>query len=257
MNSIDSRYLAHYERWLWDERNVVLVTGEAAPILRGRAAYHRELDIPLPLSPDVERAVGRMLAAAGLAAVLLARRESWGWTLTLAGQPVGLFCGIEPDGRLCAVVRDADPKRATAVLQRQRQGGPLVQSHISVTHADPVSVVEHYYEQVVQTPTRLIVDEGGRALLVQALPDGSLGELASAAGDTLFDLVDAAKKRGVLQRLDEVLLFYACRCSEELVLDTLLSLPADQRRELWSDDPVIEVECPRCARRYHIRRADN
>lgn len=254
MSSIDSTYLAHFERLLWEDSNCVVVSGDIAAVLRGRAAYHRELDIPLPETVETDRLVWRMLAAAGIAAVLLSRRESWGWTLTLPGLPIGLFCGVEPDGRICAVVRQADRARATAVLQRQRQGGPLVQSHIEVPGQDPVSVVEKYFLQVEQTPTRVAVDESGRAALIQALPGSDLDDLLGLTQSAMVERVRVAHAEGKLRRVEEVLLFYACRCSEELVLQTLLSLPDEQRRELWMDETQIEVECPRCARRYHIRR---
>ena len=57
-----------------------------------------------------------------------------------------------------------------------------------------------------------------------------------------------------LKQLEEVLLFYTCRCSEEMILKMITGLPQDRRKELWQDLDHLAADCPRCARRFTVRR---
>jgi redox-regulated HSP33 family molecular chaperone len=251
---IDSQYLAHFDRYIWDDANLIVVLGDATALLRGRKAYLEGHQIETMPVPEAEPALSRLLAAAGLAAVSLAQRESWGWTLTLPGEPVGLFCAVEPEGRICGRIRAADPMRSAAVLQRQRTGGPLVQSHVEATTSDPAAIVQHYFRQAPQIATRLAIDDAGPCVLVQALPDSSLAPVADWSDAELVARTRQLRDEDALRRLEEVLLFYDCRCDDEMILNMIASLPAAQQREVWEGRDEVQAECPRCGRTYTIRR---
>jgi molecular chaperone Hsp33 len=45
---------------------------------------------------------------------------------------------------------------------------------------------------------------------------------------------------------------YACRCSEERLLATLMSLPRSDIRELAQDGDVLEIDCDYCGRHYRL-----
>jgi hypothetical protein len=250
-----SPYLSHYHRYLFPDEQTMIVLGDASGIWRGREAYHRTLRIDVPDDPSDTR-VRRLLASAGLAALTLHDRESWGWTVTLPGLPVGLFCGVEPDGRLCGTVREADATRAVAVLQRQKAGGALVQSHIEPPATDPLATVREYFDRVVQTPTRLVLDDEGPSVLVQLLPDGARDGLLSAPDDELRARCESLRDAERLHHLEEVLLFYACRCSDEMILEMLTKLPEKDREEIWRGQSALTIECPRCGRAYHVQRGE-
>ncbi|GAB4223326.1 MAG: hypothetical protein Kow0062_23230 [Acidobacteriota bacterium] len=256
MTDASSPLLAPWRRWLWPERDLIVVTGTTRPVLRGREAYHREHAIVSSESDESRRLVERLVAGAGAAAVSLPVRESWGWTLTVPGSALGLFCGVEPDGRVCVRVREASPLRAAAVVQRQRAGGPLVQSHVESTSTDPARIVEHYFAQAEQTRARVAVDDGGDVVLVRPLPDARGADLLDRPDEALREAVHRARANDRLERLEDVLLYYGCRCNDAMVLEMIASLPDRQRREVWGDERELEIECPRCGRRYRIRRED-
>lgn len=252
--TIDSQYLSHYHRLLWEEPNCLVVVGDLSGATRGREAYVGGFGIQVREDGELDDLLLRLLGAAGLAAVSLSERESWGWTLALPGIPVGLFCAVEPEGRICGRIRAADVERKTAAIQRKRPDGPLVQSHLEPPSVDPADTVQRYFTNVVQVPTRIEQDADGRGALVQALPGGTLGGLEEPEPRAFVDRCFALADEEATKRLDEVLLFYDCRCSDERILEMLASLPDAQRRELWGDRTSLETECPRCGRTYTVRR---
>jgi hypothetical protein len=250
----DKILLAHFHRYLWNSPNVLVIQGESKKIEEGRAAYNQRYGIR-PSSPKHEAQLERLMAAVGLAAVSLADRESWGFSLTLGGSGAGFFCALEPEGMVCGQVRPAEISMARAVIQRRKSDEPLRQSSYEPEGQDPVRAVQGYFEQSEQIATRISVTPDGRGALLQALPGSSLDFVASTSDDEVLELVEQKIVAGELQHLEEFLLFYECRCNDEMILDMLLSLPADKRAELWQDTEELEVECPRCGREFVLRKA--
>jgi hypothetical protein len=238
---------------LWTERSLLVVTGDLGPLFVGRRAY----DARYGLSPEAiadGRSLDRLMGAAALAAVSLAERESWGWTLTSAGDGHGLFCAVEPEGMICGTSRAAQPDRAVAYLQRKKGEGPLVESRFSPVSGDPAASVQRYFEQVEQIETRLAVGGGGLGALVQALPGGALAELAVMGDDELLFELRAIAASQSAKHLDDVVVFYECRCDESLILKMIAGLEDTSRRELWGDQEEICIACPRCGRQFAIPR---
>jgi hypothetical protein len=237
---------------MWTERSLLVVTGDLGPLFEGRRAYEARYGI----SPDMiadSRALDRLMGAAALAAVSLAQRESWGWTLTSTGDGHGLFCGVEPEGMICGTSRAAHPDHAVAYLQRKKGDGPLVESRFTPASGDPAASVQLYFAQVEQIETRLAIG-GGLGALVQALPGGALAELAVMGDDELLSELRAIVTSERATHLDDVVVFYECRCDENLILKMIAGLDDTSRRELWADQEEICVACPRCGRQFAIPR---
>ncbi len=246
-------HVSLFRRYTWQEHDLLVVRGNFAEVLTCRDLYNQRHDIDAPQGDD-GRNLDRLMAAAGLTAVSLVDRESWGWSLTLDRTGTGLFCGVEPEGMVCGRVKEAQQDRAVAVLQRQKAKGPLVQSSYEPTGDCPVAAVAQYYTRVDQLPTRLVVTEGWEAALVQMLPGGDMSPLEGQGDDDVVAQLDHAEQQGELTLTDEVVLFYECRCDDEMILLMLTSLPPDQRAELWGDELELNVECPRCGRAYVVQR---
>lgn len=252
--AIPNVHLAHFKRYLWSGPSLLVLLGETRPLLDGLLAYHTRYNIPLP-SPAEERVLQSLLGACGLAAVSLAERESWGWSLALPGEEKsGYFVGVEPEGPLVIRPKANPDGNAQAVVQRQRPNLPITQSYYAPKSADPLRVVEHYFDQVQQTATRLAQDDSGRIILATALPGGSLDSMNALDDKALVSELALLAERGAMQELGEVLLFYECRCDDEMILNMLTSLPAEQRKEVWGEERTLVIECPRCGRLYTIER---
>ncbi len=246
-------HLGKYHRYLWPNRGLLVVLGEFPEILVSKQLYEQRHHIP-PVTGPSGKTLERVLATAALAAVSLADRESWGWTLTMPDSPLGCFCGVEPEGMICGRTRPADPNRTAVYVQRQKGQAPLTQSHYQIETDDVVEAMETYFDRAQQTWTRIALDHTGSGALIQAMPDADIGELDLIDRSELLDRCRSIEAAGQLESLDEVVLFYECRCDDKMILDMLTSLPAPQREELWGGESSLEIECPRCGRQYVIRR---
>ena len=244
-------HLAHYNRYLWQSPNLIVVTGEADKIWKGRTAYHASHAMTAEAAGPAAL-LNRLFAAAGLAAVSLPQRESWGWSVSMPGLDEGLFCGVEPEGMICGRVLGSNKKHGLCVVQRQGEKSPLAQSHITLINQDPVEAVERYFEEAEQTLIRIAVDDAGRGALLRPMPGGTFEAINGLSDDQIIERIFALAGDGSMQHLEEVLLFYQCPCSPEKIHAMLASLPADQSAQLWGDLKSLEIACPRCGRHYEV-----
>lgn len=246
-------HLANYRRCLWQDAGLLVVAGDFGRALLSRDAYNSRHGIETPGGRGGQ-ALERALAAAGLAALSLAERESWGWSMSFAGEGLGLFCAVEPEGMLCGRLLDAPTDGRLVAVQRQKAGEPIVESRLVPEGGDPARAVERYFEVSVQLPTRIAVSDAGPGALVQLVPGGDFARVAPLDDEVLLSLVDELSAGDALKTLDEVLLFYECRCDDGMVAGMVQSLPEDQRREVWGERATLEVECPRCGRGFLVSR---
>lgn len=249
-------HLAHYNRYLWKEPGLIVVTGRAEKLWRGREAYAARYEIA-PEADAGAALLGRLLAAAGLAAVSLPEREHWGWSVSLPGMAAGLFCAADPEGMMCGrVLESAAKDSGLCVVQRQGGKSPLAQSHVTLMTQDPVEAVERYFEEAEQTLIRIAVGGDGRGVLLRPLPGGVFDDISGLSDAELVGRVFGHAEAGRLQLLEEVLLFYDCPCSSGKIAAVLRGLPADEAARLWGDAELLETACPRCGRRYAITRRE-
>jgi hypothetical protein len=247
--------VAKYNRYLLEKESLLVIRGSIEPVMSGMRVYNSRYKIAPPPA-ILEPVVKELLAAAALSAVSLAERESWGWSLTFKGMRTGFFAGLEPQGMICLRVLPAESEKASALIQRQKAGFPMTQSHMELRSESPSLVAEQYFSEVVQTATRLIVGTQGEGMLVQALPGGAFDAVKDLGAEDLTLLVDGAIKEGTAKSAGEVLLFYECRCSEEMISGLIGKMKSSDREDLFGDLPRINVECPRCGREYTVSRTD-
>jgi len=246
-------HLAHYFRYHWEQPNLIVVTGEAEEIWKGYSVYRERHEIP-EAGPEGMAMLKRLFAAAGLAAVSLAEAEWWGWSVTFPQSSIGLFCGIEPEGMVCGKVLESDPSRNLVVVQRKGKGSPMTQSHFTLLTHDPVEAIERYFEEAEQTLIRIAVDGRGRGVLLRPMPGGNFDDISGCSDDELIARCFGLAAEGAIKRLDEVLLFYECPCNQKQIKKMIMALPESQLAELWGDLDRLEVSCPRCGRKYTVKR---
>jgi len=243
--------LAHYYRHLWEEPGLMVITGNSAEIIKGYHAYNARYRISPP--PEETGMLETLFCAAGLAAVSLAERESWGWSLSFPGSSTGLFCAVEPEGMISGRVITTEREKGTAVVQRQKPGSEMVQSSFTLKSRLPVKAVEQYFEASEQNLVRMAVDKNGDGVLVHALPGGKFEKIDALTDTELIATCREMTENG-LKKLEEVLLFYECRCNDEMILNMITRLPENQRKSLWKGQTELEIECPRCFRKFTIHK---
>ena len=91
-------------------------------------------------------------------------------------------------------------------------------------------------------------------VLVQALPEADFGRVVDLADQEMIGLCRQKVQDGEFKPLQEVLMFYECRCDDKMILDMITTLPDAAREELWGDEKELNIECPRCAREYVLTR---
>ena len=246
--------LSHYYRYLWQEPELIVILGDAAKLWQGFQEYDEKYHTTSGKNGESET-VQRLLAGAGLAAVSLPERESWGWTLSLPGTSTGLFCAVEPEGMACASLRQSASEFNAAIVQRQMEKAPLAQSHYTLSSADPVKAVEQYFEYSAQMLVRVAVLDDGRGVFVQPMPGHGFGPLDGLSDTELVERCYAQTEDENMKLLDEVVLYYGCRCSDAMILEMVTALPAQQRSELWQDLSSLTINCPRCNRAYTLNKA--
>ncbi len=246
-------HLGKYYRYLWEDTNLLAVIGYFPEILVSKQAYEARHGIK-PARQDVSEALHRLMGAAALSAVSLAERESWGWTVTLPGMDAGFFCGVEPEGIITARVRPSPPSKQAIYVQRQKGTAPMTQSLLEPSTGDPVAAVTQYFEQAVQLETRIALDDKCSGVLVQPLPGGQFSDVQGIEDAKLLELFRQMASRGELKPIGEVVVFYECRCTDQIILDMMTSLPQAEREAIWADQTSLTIECPRCGREYTLER---
>lgn len=245
-------FLAPFTRYLWNGPNLLVVWGDSGPLMQGLDAYHARYDLPSP-TLAARAVLQRALAGAGAAAISLAEREHWGWSLTFPGTETGLFIGAEPEGMMVIREKPAAHGQGKGLVQRHKPPEAVTQSSFLLRDTDPLHAVETYFNEVLQTETRLAYADG-RIAFATALPGGDLGALRGLDDTAWLAELTGLVRDEHLQKLSDVLLFYACRCDDEMILNMVMNLPAATRRELWGEESELHIECPRCGRRYTIER---
>jgi hypothetical protein len=246
-------HLGKYYRYLWKDTDLLVILGYFQEVAESKRLYEERYKIQ-PAFPEKEPQLRALMSACALAAVSLSDRESWGWTMTLPGSDVGFFCAVEPEGIITATMRPAPPNHAAVYVQRHQGTAPMTQSMLEPKSDDPVKVVEQYFNQAVQTETRIVLDADASGVLVQALPGGKFETVATLEEDKLLDLCRQSAARGDFKPMGEVLIFYECRCDDQMILSMITSLPENERKAVWGDLQSLSIECPRCGREYVIER---
>ncbi|MBN2802425.1 MAG: Hsp33 family molecular chaperone HslO [Deltaproteobacteria bacterium] len=247
-------HLGHYRKYLIESSNLIIVTGEFSKVDYSRKLYEQRFNIKTIEDADYLK----LMEAAALSAAVLADKESWGWTLSLKGKNTGFFCAVEPEGSICGRANPADEELSKIYLQRQKKNvnAPMMQSHYDPETSDPVKAIEQYFRQVEQTRTRIEVNDDYEGILLQELPDAEPGDYFSMVRDELFLTVRKNLEDKNYKPLKEFLIFYDCRCNDEMILDMVDSFPESQKNELWDENGKLEMECPRCGRKYIIEKKD-
>lgn len=270
------------QRFLFDDTQV---RGEIVSL---EAAYAEVLDKQAYPAP-VRRLLGEMLAAVAL----LTDTVKLDGTLSLEVRGEGalalLMAESNPGGELRAIARlaeGADLPDAAADFRELLGSGHIVitldpregrryQGIVELKEASLAACLEAYFAQSEQLPTRLwLAADGKRAggLLLQQMPDDGrphdpdAWERTVHLADTVRDEeLLGLEQHELLHRLyheETVRVFepkalrFGCTCSRERIAQSLLSLGAEELREIVAEHQGIETECHFCHTRYHFGAAE-
>lgn len=266
------------QRFLFDNTNV---RGEIVTLERAFGEVLERHEYP----PAVNQLLGELLAAVAL----LTDTVKLDGTLSIEVRGQGalalLMAESNPGGELRAIARLAEdaaiPDEQAGFRELVGQGkimitldpadGHRYQGIVALEHDSLAGCLAAYFAQSEQLPTRLWLTADGRraaGLLLQRLPDDARDQDADAWERAVY-LADTVKDEEllgldpleVLRRLyheETVRVFepkalrFGCTCSRERIASGLLTLGAEELREVLVEQGGIDTQCHFCHSRYHF-----
>lgn len=290
------RPLALYRRFLWESKNISWIyTSGISQLLASRKMYFESCSMAQHLLNDAQqREVDDLIVAATLAAESQVERDAWGWTIRIPLKPWGLFCGVEPEGMVCARFNNLDPAAAQDpigmfAVQRVSADAPVRQSSLIPCDVSARFLVEQYFTESEQLPARIAI-KGNEGLMALSMPNAEwdiVKDLSEADMLSLFhellresepaeqlrqdsELSEKARQIkekfaeakgqeigsliGDLKLMHEAVFFYGCRCDIHQISQMLARLSASDQEALWQGSDSLEVQCPRCGRTHVVTR---
>jgi molecular chaperone Hsp33 len=188
--------------------------------------------------------------------------ETHAWTVhILADEPYSLFVtGNTGDADSTGIARGfivghvlTDNIRHTDVNAIHAQVSSRGNTHRSLVQCDSSDIprmVEQFYDQSEQHPIRVLISQTS---------DTAIGLVGLPASDEDWirgaDL-DAVSKSTELEKspMRACEFAFACDCSPEKLMPFFKSLSQESLVDLYGDDDVLDISCPRCGRRFAVRR---
>jgi molecular chaperone Hsp33 len=233
-------------------RHCVVIRGDFSAVWEDLALH--QLQNAQRVEPGAQRLLKDALAGLTLHLVSKPRDELSAWTLNLVDPPLNLFAtGDTSQGTIVGRAFTKDVKvvaRGRFFVQAGRLNVPLRQSMVEVDGRDPLQHVETYYRQSEQLPARLFRLGGETFAMLVAHPDYDAAwfEAVSTAD------VAAIAEKEPLGPLELRRYHFACGCDLRLIQRMLRGATGGDLDELYGDQDVLRVECPRCANVFTVSR---
>ncbi|WP_300272737.1 Hsp33 family molecular chaperone HslO [Halomonas sp.] len=264
------------QRFLFDNTNV---RGELVTLEQAYAEVLDRHDYPAP----VNRLLGELVAAVALLTDTVKLDGTLSLEVRGSGPLALLMAESNPGGELRAIARLAEDAEMPAddagfrellgdgqiMITLDPREGHRYQGIVALDQESLAACLAAYFAQSEQLPTRLwLAADGQRAggLLLQRMPDESQNQDVDAWERTLHlaDTVKAEELTGLapeelLHRLyheETVRVFapkplrFGCTCSRERIAGALVTLGAEELRDVVAEQGGIETQCHFCHSRY-------
>ncbi|MDQ6860043.1 MAG: Hsp33 family molecular chaperone HslO [Verrucomicrobiota bacterium] len=205
-------------------------------------------------APEHDGMLKEALAALTLHCASRPWNEAWAWTIHFQEPLLNLF--VTGDNRRGIIVgqiftenvKDDGRNLFCADLVKEREGSR--RSAIEFTQRSPFAIVEEYYAQSEQRPARYFQHGPEDFVMISAQPGCDL--------DWLHNL-DAEKIRAfdgteTLSLLEQRVYHWGCGCSQERMFSILAPIMRSNPAELFGEESVLRISCPRCGALHTITR---
>ena len=232
------------------ERNALVVRAEFEPVYVDH--YLHLMQHGLKLDPEHDTRLKDALAACALHLGSRPWAEVSAWTLHYSDGPTNLFVtGDSREENIVGRVFTKDVREDVQDLFIAQINEHPKPPRRSVIEFDPSSdvfgIVERYYRESEQRLARFFRHGPEDFVLVTAQPDCD-EEWLKALDDEAIRKLDQTE---TLSLLEKRRYRYDCGCTLERLLPTLARMSRD---EVFGDDDVIHIDCPRCAANYRVER---
>ncbi len=231
-------------------RNALLIQAKMTPLYLDYYLHLGERGISLPSRHD--QIFKRALAAITLHAVSRPRSEIFAWTINFQSPLVNLFVAANnPDGSVIGNYFSEDIKELPSNLLLSEvaiPGQEPQRSIVSFDGEDPLNAAEHFYLQSEQRPGRFFEGTDEDFFLLAAQPGCDLAWLNE------FDPTKDDWSEEEIAPLEQRLLRWWCGCHEQKILSILAAGIGAKADEIFGDQEVLRVQCPRCGKKYSVSR---
>jgi molecular chaperone Hsp33 len=238
------------DRYVDNQRALILTDRRFTALFE---AWRRHAGLwELPVDGLSEIMLCQGLAAASLHLANRPRDVTTAWTLNLQQPPTNLFLtGDARHDRVAGRVFTEGVKTAEMsrlFIQTIRPGQEPAESTVQVYGLDILDIFEQYYRVSEQNPARFFELTEDRYLAVLALPGSDRSTLASLSGPDALEILAQA------MFLERRVFRFECGCNPQRMLEALRAIFARDPADLFLGDEQVEAACPRCGRRWWVRR---
>jgi len=233
-------------------RNALVARAEFSELYA--ALYLHQMDYDLRLQPAQDQLLRDALAAVTLHCAGRPLHETVAWTVNFQSPLVNIFAA--GDNRLGTVIGNAfteNIKHAPSNLFYADTIGDNQQARRSMIEfegGDFFTAVEKFYRQSEQRPARFFRHAEEDIVMIAAQPDCDMAWLESLDVETVRRLDQDVE----LALLEQRHYRFECGCNQDRMLDMLVPVMRRQPEDLFQNEEVIRVHCPRCGARHTITR---
>lgn len=234
------------------ERNALIARAEFSELYvdyylhQGQHGYQHQ--------PAHDTLLKEALAALTLHCAARPWNESWAWTIHFKEPLLNVF--VTGDNRRGIVVaqlftegvKAEGPGRFIADMVRER--GDSRRSVVDLEGADVLAAVEHFYKQSEQRPARYFRFGPEEFVMVVAQPQCDVAWL-EALDDAAIRALDETE---TLSLLEQRRYRWECGCSQSRMLAVLGPMMRRDPADLFGDEEVLRISCPRCGARHTVTR---
>jgi molecular chaperone Hsp33 len=180
--------------------------------------------------------------------------ESWAWTIHFAEPLLNLF--VTGDNRRGMIVGQLFTENVKAdgrgrfLADMVRERGEPRRSVVEFEGAEVLPAVEHFYAQSEQRPARIFRHGPEDFVMISAQPQCDVAWL-EALDDAAVRTLDQAE---TLSLLEQRRYRWECGCSQERMFAVLGPMMRSNPGELFGEEEVLRISCPRCGARHVVTR---
>ncbi|MFM1849099.1 MAG: hypothetical protein RL417_2573 [Pseudomonadota bacterium] len=243
------------------DREVFLIRIEMSEYLLDY--YHQRRELAASTARAHDEKLKDLIASFAIHLTARTALETHAWTLHIVDeQPYSLFVTgstgeLGEDGIargflvghiLTEHIRHSD---TNAIHAQCINRGKTFRSYVPCESSNIASMVESFYRQSEQRPIRIKISEtSDSAIGLAALPGF---ESAWFYGVDLDELAAESEKLDKT-RMRNCHFTFTCDCSPEKLTPFFKTLGAQGLADLYGDDEELMISCPRCGRRFAVRR---
>lgn len=236
------------------ERNALATRANFGPLYVDY--YLHLMQHSMRLDPEIDQILKDALGAFCLHLASRPRDEEVAWTVNFQVPLFNLF--VTGHSRLQSVTGRAFTEDVKAgphnrfISQVRDAHSYMRQSVVEFEGTDFFRIVEHYFSQSEQRSARLFRDSEETFVLVTAQPDCDEQWLRELSDESIRQLDDSE----TLSLLEKRCYGFACGCDLDRILPALATLTAPLIDDLYGEDDVVTIQCPRCGARFPLERTD-